>query len=217
MIAPVFPLPNVVFFPHTFLPLHIFEPRYKAMVGDALEGEHLIAMVLAREERLPGEVPAIHPVGSLGRIEVAEPLPEGRYNIALKGLARVAIGHLIVAPANYFSAELEVLVDALPDLQDPEVAERKAGFLLTARRYVEQILGGEYPGGLLSDAVPYSMLVNRAATFLRVGVKEKQALLCLDDFGERAAVVERWMNEQIESHSAIERFAARRPTTPRMN
>jgi Lon protease-like protein len=217
MIAPVFPLPNVVFFPHTFLPLHIFEPRYRAMVTDALKGERLIVMVLAHEVRPPGEVPSIHEVGSVGRIEVAEPLAEGRYNIALKGLARVVVGRLNAMPAKYFSAELEVLVEALPDLQDPEVAERKAGFLLTARRYAEQILGGDHPGGLLSDAVPYPMLVNRAATFLRVGVREKQALLCLDDLGERAAAVERWMNEQIDSRTAIERYAKRRPANPRVN
>ncbi|MBA3584124.1 MAG: LON peptidase substrate-binding domain-containing protein [Gemmatimonadetes bacterium] len=217
MIAPVFPLPNVVFFPHTFLPLHIFEPRYRAMVAEALSGERLIVMVLAREVRPPGVEPAIHAVGSVGRIEVAEPLPEGRFNIALEGLARVAVGHLIPAPGQYYSAEVSVLVDALPDLQDPEIAERKAGFLLAARRYGEQVLCGDYPAEILSDAVPYDMLVNRAASFLRVSVREKQDLLCIDDVGERAAAVERWMAEQFESHQAIERFARRRPTNPGLN
>ena len=71
--APVFPLANVVFFPHTFLPLHVFEPRYVTMVSAALTGDGLIAMVLAREERPAGEHLAVHPVGSVGRMVVVGP------------------------------------------------------------------------------------------------------------------------------------------------
>lgn len=217
MIVPVFPLPNVVFFPHTYLPLHVFEPRYRALVADALDGPRLILMVLARELRPPGVEPAIHAVGSVGRIEVAEPLAEGRYNIALRGLARVAVRRLIAAPGQYFSAEADVLIDALPDLQDPTVAERKAAFLMAARRYGEQVLAGEYPAELLSDAAPYAMLVNRAATLLRASVEEKQALLALNDVGQRAIAVESRMSEQFASHEAIARFAARRPADPSRN
>ncbi|HUP02111.1 MAG TPA: LON peptidase substrate-binding domain-containing protein [Gemmatimonadota bacterium] len=225
MIAPIFPLPNVVFFPHTYLPLHIFEPRYRTMVAEALDGDRLIVMVLAEESRTPGRMatkrgevaPAIHPIGSVGRIEVAEPLGQGRWNIVLQGLVRVEVGRLKSGPANYFTAELEVLVDALPDLQDPRVAERKAAFLLTARRYGEQVLAGEYPAELFGDAVPYPMLVNRAASLLRVSVHRKQDLLGLGDVEERAAAVERWMTGQLASHAAIERFIGRRPSNPRLN
>ena len=87
--APVFPLANVVFFPHTFLPLHVFEPRYVAMVSAALAGDGLVTMVLAREERPAGEQPAVYPVGSIGRVVVADELDNGRYNIVLDGLARL--------------------------------------------------------------------------------------------------------------------------------
>ena len=217
MTAPVFPLPNVVFFPDTYLPLHIFEARYRAMVAEALEGERLIVMVLAEGSRPPGAAPAIHTIGSLGRIEVAEPLRGGRWNIVLQGLARVSLGRLEPRPADYFTTELEVLVDALPDLQDPRVAEWKSAFLLTARRYGEQVLSGEYPVELFGDAVSYPMLVNRAASLLRVGVRQKQELLGMDDVGERAVEVERWMTAQLASQAAIEPFLARRPTNPRLN
>ena len=217
MNAPVFPLANVVFFPHTFLPLHVFEPRYRAMVTDALRGERLIVVVLAREEHPPGRLPDIHAIGSVGRIEVTEALEDGRYNIVLRGLSRVALGELRAQPADYFSVALELRGEMLPDLQDPRVADAKADFLMTTRRYAEQVLAGGIGADFLTEALPYAVLVNRAASILRVGVRSKQSLLELDDVEARAATIERWMIEQLESHSSIGRFGDRRPRDPRVN
>lgn len=215
--SPIFPLPNVVLFPHTFLPLHVFEPRYRGMVADALAGRRLITMVLAHEVRPPGARPSIHPIGSLGRIEVAERLEDGRFDIVLRGIARVALGSVTELPARYWRAEIEILGEMLPDLQDPQVADGKAGFLLSARRYGELVLQGEYPPDLLNDAVPYAMLVNRAASLLRISVAWKQRLLALDDVGERARLSKVWMDEQIEAVLAVESFESRRPRDPRRN
>lgn len=217
LIAPIFPLPNVVFFPHTYLPLYIFEPRYRAMVAAALEGERLIAMVLARRDSPPGEPPDAHSIGSVGRIELTEKLPDGCYNIVLEGISRVVVGRPIPRPGNYYAAGLEPLGDALPDLQDPEVAEAKARFMLAARRYVEQVLGGEYPNDLLSDALPYATLVNRTATLLQIGVDTKQSLLRLDDVEERAERVEALLVDQTSAQSAIKLFKGHRPDEPRVN
>jgi len=138
--VPLFPLPNVVHFPHTLLPLHVFEPRYRRMVADTLDGERVLAMAVAREEVRPEERPRIHPVGSIGKIELIDELPDGRYHLLLEGLARVRIGKTVPRPGRgtgeetYWTAELELLGEALPDLQDPEVAESKADLLLVARR-----------------------------------------------------------------------------------
>jgi Lon protease-like protein len=90
---PLFPLPNVVFFPKTFLPLHIFEPRYRAMVKDASEGDRLIGMVLLKEgwESDYEGTPAVHRIGCAGKIIALESLPDGRYNLMLHGLCRFAI------------------------------------------------------------------------------------------------------------------------------
>lgn len=217
MKAPIFPLGNVVFFPHTFLPLHVFEPRYRALVADAMGGERLIVIVLAREERPPGLPPDIHPIGSVGRIEVAQRLADGRFDIVLRGLSRVALGDLSAQPDDYFNAVLEVRGDMLPDLQDPRVADARVAFLMTARRYGEQVLSGGLPADLLTEALPYPVLVNRAASILRVGVGDKQSLLEIDDVEIRAAEIERRMDQQLESHSSIERFARRRPEDPRFN
>jgi Lon protease-like protein len=215
--APVFPLPNVVFFPDTFLPLHVFEPRYRGMVEDALAGERLIAIVLAREVRPPGEPPAMHPIGSLGRVEIVETLEDGRFMILLRGLARVVFGRLEERPARYWRAEVEILPEMIPDLQDPLVAREKADFLLTARRYGELVLGGRYAADLLNDTIPYPTLVNRSAGLLRVSVDQRQRLLSLDDVGERAGLASAWMNDQIDASLAIEGFSDRRPRDSRLN
>ena len=90
---PLFPLPNVVLFPNVFLPLHIFEPRYRAMVADALDGDRLIGMVLLRpgwEGDYEGR-PPVFPIGCAGLISHHEQLPDGRYNIVLRGLEKFRV------------------------------------------------------------------------------------------------------------------------------
>ena len=90
-IVPVFPLPGLVFFPKTYLPLHIFESRYKEMVKDSLSGTKVIAMVLLKEgwEKDYYDYPGIHSVGCAGKIVKFQALENGRYNILLYGLAKV--------------------------------------------------------------------------------------------------------------------------------
>lgn len=90
---PVFPLPNVVFFPKTYLPLHIFEPRYRRMVADVTMGGQCIAMALLKEGWEPDYYgnPSIYPALCIGRIVSVQPLPDGRSNILLQGLERCEI------------------------------------------------------------------------------------------------------------------------------
>src|SRR3954470_16208806 len=92
-LLPLFPLPNVVLFPNVFLPLHVFEPRYRQMTADALAGDRLIGMVLLRpgwEPQYEGN-PPVHPVACLGRIVADQRLDDGRYNLLLKGVSRARI------------------------------------------------------------------------------------------------------------------------------
>jgi hypothetical protein len=223
MVAPIFPLPNVVFFPHTLLPLHIFEPRYRHMIHEAIEREGRIAIVLAHEERPPSAWPSIHPLATLGKIEFVERMPDERYNLVLRGLVRVEVGKLDPHPldpedpARWFAAELVARGEAVPDLQDPRVADAKAALLMTARRYGERLLEGHYPAELLTEAAPYAAVVNQAATMLRSSLAEKQGLLTLDDVGERAERVERAMLEQLDAQGAVETFTAHRPRDVRLN
>ena len=94
---PIFPLRQTVMFPHSVVPLHIFEPRYRQMLDDALDrvGQLVTATTHpdAEEER-PGEPSPLLPVGCIGQIVDHERLPDGRYNILLQGLCRVEIEEL---------------------------------------------------------------------------------------------------------------------------
>lgn len=93
-VVPLFPLSEVVLFPNQFLHLHIFEPRYRVMTSDAMQGGKLIAMALLKpgfEELYYTHHAPIEPVVGVGRIMAAEPLDEGKFNILLRGIARAEI------------------------------------------------------------------------------------------------------------------------------
>src|SRR5437667_9813996 len=92
-LLPLFPLPNVVLFPNVFLPLHIFEPRYREMVADAVASDRMIGMVLLRPgwERDYEGRPPVYAVGCSGVITHVERQPDGRYNIVLRGVERFRI------------------------------------------------------------------------------------------------------------------------------
>jgi uncharacterized protein len=171
---PIFPLPNVVLFPNVFLPLHIFEPRYRDMVGDTLTGDRIIGMVLLRagwDRNYEGR-PAVYPVGCAGLITHAERLHDGRYNIVLQGLEKFRIldeDH----SRTYRIAHVDSIAEASAG------ADREA--MRTARRRLESLLVPQ-PEGRRADAkVPPSMpdedLVNALAQYLELEPVEKQALL----------------------------------------
>src|SRR6185436_11269495 len=114
---PIFPLPNVVLFPNVFLPLHIFEPRYRQMVDEALKGDRIIGMVLLRpgwQSDYEGR-PPVYPIGCSGVITHAERLPDGRYNIVLRGVERFRIVQEDVT-LNYRRALVEPLSEGGLDL-----------------------------------------------------------------------------------------------------
>src|SRR5262245_58041541 len=92
-VIPLFPLPNLVFFPRMPLPLHVFEPRYRAMVRDALRGPRLIGMVLLRsgwKDDYAGR-PPIFTTGTVGQMVRVEELADGRFDIVLRGIASFRI------------------------------------------------------------------------------------------------------------------------------
>lgn len=108
----VFPLPRTVFFPGTVLPLHIFEERYRAMVRHCIRTQHMaIAVALLKpgyESSYEGR-PPIHRICGVGRIENHEELPDGRFNLVLRGMARVQLTELPEADLPFRLARAEVL------------------------------------------------------------------------------------------------------------
>src|SRR4051812_45994789 len=92
-LLPLFPLPNVVLFPNVFLPLHVFEPRYREMIADQLADDRVIGMALLKpgwQSNYEGR-PPVFPIGCSGVITHVERLSDGRYNIVLRGLERFRI------------------------------------------------------------------------------------------------------------------------------
>jgi uncharacterized protein len=114
VIVPIFPLPDVTFFPHTLLPLHVFEARYRMLVIDALERDRRMVVVRLRpgyEADYAGK-PAVHPVAGLGEIVSCERLANGRYNILLRGDCRVRLEQELPSDTLYRLVRARRLADA---------------------------------------------------------------------------------------------------------
>ncbi|RPH79230.1 MAG: ATP-dependent protease [Candidatus Rokuibacteriota bacterium] len=116
VIVPIFPLPDVTFFPHTLPPLHVFEARYRAMVIDALERDRRLAVVKLQPGYEAGYAgkPAVHPVAGLGEIVSCERLATGRYNILLRGECRVRLEDELPSDTLYRVVRARRLADAEP-------------------------------------------------------------------------------------------------------
>jgi uncharacterized protein len=113
---PIFPLPDVTFFPHTMLPLHVFEARYRAMITDALARDRKIAVVRLKpgfEASYAGK-PPVFPVAGAGEIVSWERLATGRYNILVKGEWRVRIERELPTDTLYRIVTAQPLDDVEP-------------------------------------------------------------------------------------------------------
>ena len=128
---PIFPLTGAILFPGLQLPLHIFEPRYKAMVGEALARDRLIGMIQPQEQR---EDSPLYQIGCVGKIEDVETSEDGRYNIVLSGESRFRVLREIEVPTPFRQVEVELIAD-LPE-ESLSFAER-AGFEGEAMRFAD--------------------------------------------------------------------------------
>ena len=196
---PIFPLPNVVLFPSVFLPLHIFEPRYRQMLADALSGDRIIGMVLLKDgrpgdrRRPPADLPApgderagnkpppVYDVGCAGLISHAERLPDGRSNIILRGIERFRIVAEVGGRA-YRRAE----VAPLPETDSERIRDE----LRRLRTRLDPLLAGQFEDADWRRMVPADMgddaLVNALAQYLDLEPVEKQALLEQGDVAGRS-------------------------------
>jgi Lon protease-like protein len=178
---PLFPLPNVVLFPNVFLPLHIFEPRYRDMVSDALDGDRMIGMVLLRpgwEGNYEGR-PPVYPTGCSGLITHHERLPDGRYNIVLRGVEKFRILEEVEevneegATSSYRVARVEILHEPVIETDRDDVR--------AARHRLEALLVPQAQGRGAETKVAAAMadedVVNALAQYMELEPLEKQALL----------------------------------------
>jgi Lon protease-like protein len=171
---PIFPLPNVVLFPNVFLPLHIFEPRYRAMVADALSGDRIIGMVLLQagyEAEYEGR-PPVYAVGCAGVVTHAERLGDGRFNIVLRGIEKFRITGEDTSKA-YRLAHIQPLPEQ-PTVEQVETLRKQRNRLEALLAVAVERAGAEpkFP-----PAIPDEDLVNALAQYLELDPIERQALL----------------------------------------
>ncbi len=171
---PVFPLPNVVLFPNVFLPLHIFEPRYRTMVSDALSGDRIIGMALLRpghEADYEGR-PPIYAVGCAGVITHAEPTSDGRYNIVLRGLGKFRVTAEDRSKP-YRIAHVEAMPESVPESDRPPLRQQRHRLEAVLAAALERT--GAEPR--FPPAVADEDLVNALAQYMELEPLERQALL----------------------------------------
>ena len=132
-VVPMFPLPGVFLFPGTLMPLHIFEPRYRRMIEDSLDGPGRIVMATVlegHEDELPG-APPVHHIAGLGEIMRHERLPDGRFLILLAGVSRVLIREIPSrAPDRH--------AEAIPLREVPPSSSRESELRTRIRRFAAE-------------------------------------------------------------------------------
>jgi Lon protease-like protein len=162
----LFPLPNVVLFPRVTLPLHIFEPRYRAMTADALAGDNLLTMTLLKpgwEDQYEAR-PPLYPIGCVGKIIADQKLEDGRYNLLLRGISRVRIIEEVRLDQIYRSARVELLCDtdltAARDVRKlrrrlAQYARKWFGDMGVSFDQVSRLFEGSLPLGTVSDVLSF--------------------------------------------------------------
>ena len=172
---PVFPLPNVVFFPKTFLPLHIFEPRYRDMTRDASAEGRCIGMALLKEgwENDYYGNPPIFEVGCVGHLVSVHHLPDGRSNIVLQGVSRYQIRQ-----QSFDRSYRQAMVASMPSLTPSTLAESvRRELMRLLESYLRMHDLGQQWRQLLSLELDDETLVNHVSASLDFTPLEKQFLL----------------------------------------
>ena len=188
----LFPLPNLVLFPHVMQPLHIFEPRYRLLLEDALSADRLITMALLApgwESNYEGR-PTLCSMACLGRITTYFRLPDGTYNLLLLGLQRVRLVRERQPRKLYREAEGVLCEDAYPACPQPtgralrqklrDAFIRLLPLLPEAHEQMDQLLATDMPLGMLTDVISF---------MLEIAIGEKQTLLAEVNVHRRAELL----------------------------
>ena len=193
---PLFPLEDVVLFPHSMIPLHIFEARYRKMVRDVLGSNRLVAisLQLEKESLEEGNIPRVANVASVGELVLAQELPDGRFNLVVRGRARIGIDEELLSDEPYrLIAAHEIPDDPAGESSDIDEADTTLRALVTG--LAESIPdGGELLKHVAAAQDTPAALANVVAASLVADAKARQRLLETTDVFER---LERLSNEVV--------------------
>ena len=218
MIVPLFPLPNVVLFPKTLMPLYIFEERYRTMVKEALAGNSELVIALRRTGAESGsaKISSVHSVACLGKIENFEELEDGKYNIVVVGTHRV---HIIreVQHTPYQLVEVEKIEDTVSNENPDEILKchNRLGALFT--EFTELATGLKEDALELMPQLDFESLVNMVAMTLNLAIEQKQALLEINDPLKRCELLLPILQQQLDTLVLVCRFKHIKPESPHFN
>ncbi len=214
-VLPLFPLPDVVFFPGTKLPLHVFEPRYRQLVEDVIRERWWIAVPLLRPGHL-GEIegaPPFHDLAGAGRLTRYTRLPDGRFQVLVEGRARVRLSE-VASERLYRKARAVTLPEAAGELEGRTVegALRQGVRLAAELGLLETTQAGL---GVPRDGDGRLALVNRIASVVLAESTERQGILETDDPRQRLELVLRQLRISARLLEALARSP--RPRKPEEN
>jgi ATP-dependent Lon protease len=202
-IVKVFPLPNLVLFPGVIQPLHIFEPRYRSLMRDALESDQLIAAATLKPgwEMEGGSVsrPEIYPTVCVGKIVTHAQLPDGRFNLLLCGARRARVIREIPAELPYRMADVNLVgPDRLAD--DGELSGQLRETILEMFRKVVSVdskIDREAFSGLSGNHMPPGLLMDLIAFSCGASVAQQQKILETEDVFARGNLVIRMLRRRL--------------------
>jgi len=218
MIAPLFPLSDVVLFPKTPIPIHVFEECHQAMIRDAMSGNQELTIALLRGEAESGYegIDSVHEIACLGRVENCEELECGDYDIVVVGLRRVRI----VRETQQFPYPMAE-VEAVPELDynndSAAIISRHNRISGLIARFVELATDGNEDAVGVIPQMDFESLVNTVAMTLNIAVEQKQGLLEMDDILQRCDFLNAILQQQIETLGIIRRFEHLKPANPHFN
>jgi uncharacterized protein len=218
MIVPLFPLPNVVLFPRTPMPLYIFEERYRTMIKETLagNGELVIALLRTGSELSYTSISAVHSIACLGKIETYEELEDGKYNIVVVGTRRVRIMRE-VQHSPYQLVEVEFIDDEISDEGPDEVVRRQNHLGSLFAKFTELATGVKQHAVEIMPQLDFESLVNMVAMTLNLAIDQKQALLEINDPLQRCEVLIPVLQQQLETLMLVRRFEHIKPESPHLN
>lgn len=209
---PIFQLPNVVLFPNTFLPLHIFEPHYRKMVRKVLDPGQEVGMTLLKQPWNRQNGSQVFQVGGMGKIAEYRELENGKFDVLLKGTSRFKLIKFL-RHSPYPIGRVRILPEPPPHL---EQAYRLTSSLVSSFGKLSEMATMNTKTEMLED-LDFQTLVNSICSSINISDYQKQLLLEMNDLAHRANNLLKIIDDLLVQQGLVERFHHLRPKNPCYN